>query len=78
MCFNSHQERCYMSDTISSTLDETSTLTLERCTTCKELVNANELDPNYDGPLATYSDQSYCTLKCMLEPKTVKTSINES
>ncbi|WP_111860723.1 hypothetical protein [Acinetobacter sp. CFCC 10889] len=67
-----------MSNTIPSTLDETSTFVLERCSTCKELVKANQLDPNYDGPLATYANQTYCTLKCMLEPEVIQSTTKES
>lgn len=67
-----------MSNTIPSTLDETSTFALEGCSTCKELVKANQLDPNYDGPLATYADNTYCTLQCMLTSETSETTSKES
>ena len=67
-----------MSKNIPSTSEENSINSLERCSTCKELIHESQLDPNYDGLLATYANQTYCTLKCMSEPEDNSQKIIES
>ena len=47
---------------------ETSPLAYE-CSTCPAIIHIDQLDPNYKGLLATYSEQSYCTLICMKVPQ---------
>lgn len=67
-----------MSNTIPSTLDEKTTDLTQHCDTCKDLVTAKQLDFNDDRPLATYANNTYCTLKCMSEPEAVHTPTKES
>lgn len=67
MCFTLSKRAIPMSKTIPSTFEDASANIIERCSTCTELMQENEIDPNYDGPLATYANNTYCTLKCMKE-----------
>lgn len=67
-----------MSKSIPSNFEETSSSNLERCSSCTELMQKNEIDPNYDGPLATYANNTYCTLKCMEELPTDSGHIRHS
>ena len=67
-----------MSNTIPSTFDENTTDLIQRCHTCKELVTTKQLNPDDERPLATYDKQTYCTLKCMLEPEVMQSTTKES
>ena len=67
-----------MSKNTPSTSEENSINSLERCSTCKELIHESQLDPNYDGLLATYANKTYCTLKCMSETEDKSQKIIES
>lgn len=42
-------------------------ISADKCGQCENLVPLEEIDPNYEGVLATYKDNKYCTVKC-LEP----------
>lgn len=67
MCFTLSKRVIPMSKTIPSKFEDVSANIIERCSSCTELMQENEIDPNYDGPLATYANNTYCTLKCMEE-----------
>ena len=37
----------------------------ERCSDCKKIFTIEQIDPKYEGCLATYSENSYCNLGCL-------------
>ena len=37
----------------------------EKCKSCKNIVPLDQLDKSYDGIVATYADETCCTLECM-------------
>lgn len=43
-------------------------ISADKCGHCENLVPLEEIDPNYEGVLATYKGNRYCTIKC-LEPQ---------
>lgn len=37
----------------------------ERCGDCKKIFTAEQIDPRYEGCLATYAENVYCNLGCL-------------
>lgn len=37
----------------------------ERCCDCKKIFTVEQIDPKYEGCLATYSENSCCNLGCL-------------
>lgn len=54
-----------MSNSVVAPSQEFHNPRIDQCSICKELVNVKDIGPNYEGQLATYSEDKYCTLKCM-------------
>ena len=47
--------------------ENTDELTSERCRQCRDVFPIEGSDPNYDGVVSTFSNDSYCKFSCITD-----------
>lgn len=56
-----------MMDLQNMNAEEQNVFNLEKCQQCNQVFHINDADPNYEGIVATYDNERYCTFSCIIK-----------